>query len=65
MRRRITFVQPDGSEIDGNAFNVSRDGIQLQDLRATREDRLTAGLYELPQEARLSHYETRTFDCAN
>ena len=51
MRRRITFVQSGQDQIDPKHVQLHKDKLQLQGIRAAREDRITASPHELPQEA--------------
>ena len=51
MRRRITFLRHRDLEQDAENVNVTADFVDIQDLQAAREDRITTNLYELPPEA--------------
>ena len=53
MKRRITFIHEKEDAIDPKKYNVTGQSIHIQGLKAIREDRWTASLYELPQEVRL------------
>ena len=50
MRRRITFIHRREHSPDPNDLVISKDELHIQNLRASREDRITLTLYELPQE---------------
>ena len=50
MRSRITFIHAPGDEFDPTQLRLDNDTLHVESLRAAREDRLTLGLDELPQE---------------
>jgi hypothetical protein len=50
MRQRITFLQQPQDSVDPKSLKVTKNGISTTDLKAAREDRLTFGFEELPQE---------------
>ncbi|KAL9128667.1 MAG: hypothetical protein Q9217_002695 [Psora testacea] len=50
MRRRVTFIHDKEDAIDPSEYEISSDSLQIRGLKAAREDRWTASLYELPQE---------------
>lgn len=50
MRQRITFIQEPEDSTDPKSLKVTNDSINSKDLRAAREDRITFGFDELPQE---------------
>jgi len=50
MRQRTTFVHDPNDTFDPKQLHVQSDSIHVKSLKAAREDRLTLGLYELPQE---------------
>lgn len=50
MRERITLVQLPGGELDESALRITSSSLQGPVVSAAREDRLTVGLDELPQE---------------
>lgn len=50
MKERITFIHPQNSPFDPNRLSVGKDVVQLKDLKAAREERLTFSWHELPQE---------------
>lgn len=50
MRARFTFIHASGDEFDPKQLRLENDTLHVESLRAAREDRLTLGLDELPQE---------------
>jgi hypothetical protein len=50
MRQRITFLQRPEDSIDPKTLKVTKNAISTTNLKAAREDRVTFGLDELPQE---------------
>ena len=50
MRRRSTFVHDPQLEVDPRQLYVSGDRFVIENLHAAREERLTLGLDELPEE---------------
>ena len=50
MRERITFVHGPEDAFTPDQIQPTSDTLCLQSLKAAREDRVTASLYELPQE---------------
>lgn len=50
MRRRITFLQEPRDSVDPETLTVTDDVFETGQLRAAREDRITFGFDELPQE---------------
>ena len=50
MRERITFVHGAEDAFNPNQIQINSDTLYIKSLKATREDRVTASLYELPQE---------------
>lgn len=50
MRERITFIHGINEEFDPKQLRLNNDTLHITSLNAAREDRLTIGLYELPQE---------------
>lgn len=50
MRRRATFVRDGTSDFDPNAITIQGRQLSFHDLKAAREERLTIGLRELPEE---------------
>lgn len=50
MRERITFVHPQGADIDPKLLKVTKTEFQGPSVKTTREDRLTIGLDALPSE---------------
>ena len=53
MRERITFVHGINNEFDPKQLQLDNDTLHINALKAAREDRITLGLYELPQEVSL------------
>ncbi|ODA82605.1 hypothetical protein RJ55_01112 [Drechmeria coniospora] len=49
MRERVTFVQGPGADFDPTALSIKDSGLQGPNLEASRQDRLTFELDELPQ----------------
>lgn len=50
MRRRVTFIHPKDHQVDQETIPIAEGAVHVQKLRAAREDRIIASLYELPQE---------------
>lgn len=50
MRERITFIHGSEDAFNPQQLDVQKKSLQVKSLKAAREDRLTFGLYELPQE---------------
>ncbi|PBP28736.1 protein pbn1 [Diplocarpon rosae] len=50
MRQRITFLQEPNDSIDPSKISVTDDSISTPELIAAREERVTFGFDELPQE---------------
>lgn len=50
MRRRSTFVHDSGLDIDPRQLQLSGNVFKIRELKAAREERLTFGFNELPQE---------------
>ncbi|CAL3964667.1 unnamed protein product [Diplocarpon coronariae] len=50
MRQRVTFLQEPIDSIDPSKLTVTADSISTPELLAAREERVTFGLDELPQE---------------
>lgn len=50
MRERITFIHGINEKFDPSQLQLNNDTLHITSLKAAREDRLTIGLYELPQE---------------
>ena len=50
MRQRITFLQEAEDSIDPETLKVTTDSISTTNLKGGREDRITFGFDELPQE---------------
>ena len=54
MRERITFIHGSEESFDPKQLRVEKDAFHVTDLRAAREDRVTFGFQELPQEVFVS-----------
>jgi hypothetical protein len=50
MRQRVTFLQDPQDSVDPKLLKVTSDSISTKELKAAREDRVTFGFDELPQE---------------
>ena len=50
MRERITFVHGAEDTLNSEQLQIKSDTLYVKSLKAAREDRVTASLYELPQE---------------
>ncbi|KAL8909621.1 MAG: hypothetical protein Q9207_000119 [Kuettlingeria erythrocarpa] len=50
MKSRITFVRPQDTGLEAENIEISSHAVQIRSLEAAREERLTVGLQELPQE---------------
>lgn len=50
MRQRITFIHKPEDAIDPASIKVTSDTLSVSGLRAVREDKITFGFEELPQE---------------
>ncbi|TVY39528.1 Protein pbn1 [Lachnellula subtilissima] len=50
MRQRITFIQQPQESVDPKSLKVTKNDISTTGLKAAREDRVTFGFEELPQE---------------
>ncbi|KAH8663597.1 PIG-X [Tricladium varicosporioides] len=50
MRQRITFIQKPEDSVDPENLKVTNNAISSKTLKAAREDRVTFGFDELPQE---------------
>jgi hypothetical protein len=52
MRKRITFVHLPDSPFQPERLRVDNGTLRLESLKAAREERITFGYNELPQEVR-------------
>lgn len=52
MKRRITFVQRVDAGFDPQQAVLTTSSLSVRDLDAAREDRITVGLEELPEDVR-------------
>lgn len=50
MRQRITFIQQPEDSIDPDTLKITDESISTTNVKAAREDRITFGFDELPQE---------------
>ena len=50
MRRRSTFVHDPALDIDPRQLQLAGNVLKIRELKAAREERLTVGFDELPQE---------------
>ena len=50
MRERVTFVHSPEDSFDPSQLRVENDTLHISSLKAAREDRVTFGFHELPQE---------------
>ncbi|KAM3068825.1 protease B nonderepressible form [Clarireedia jacksonii] len=50
MRQRITFLQQPQDAVDPKSVEVLKSSVSAKKIRAAREDRITFGFSELPQE---------------
>jgi hypothetical protein len=50
MRQRITYLQEPEDSIDPKLLKVAKDSISTEGLKTAREERITFGFDELPQE---------------
>ena len=53
MRRRVTLVHEPQNAVDPESLATIDGVLQIQGLKAAREERFIVGLYELPQEVRI------------
>lgn len=52
MKRRITFIQSVNASFDPEQAVLTTSSLSVRDIDAAREDRITVGLDELPEEVR-------------
>lgn len=52
MKRRITFVQHQDTPFEANQAVLTPETLSIRGLDAAREDRITFGLDDLPEEVR-------------
>lgn len=57
MKRRITFVQSHNAPFDSHQAVLTSTSLSIRHLDAVREDRITIGLDELPEEVRQTHID--------
>jgi hypothetical protein len=53
MRQRITFLHKPEDAIDPGSLSIGEKDLSFAKLEAAREDKITLGFEELPQELRL------------
>ena len=54
MKQRLTYIHKPEDAFDPKQLEVGADSVQVSRLQAAREQRLTLGTKELPQEVRFS-----------
>ena len=54
MKERITFVHEAEDAFKPEQLRIEKETLYVKSLKAAREDRVTASLYELPQEVGVS-----------
>jgi hypothetical protein len=52
MKRRITYIQRINAPFEPQQAVLTSKSLSVRDLDAAREDRITVGLDELPQEVK-------------
>lgn len=52
MKERITFVHGAKDAFEPSQLRLKKDTLDVSSMRAAREDKITVGVAELPQEAR-------------
>jgi hypothetical protein len=50
MRQRITYLQEPQDSVDPSTLKVTKNSISASDVKAAREEKITFGLKELPEE---------------
>ena len=50
MKERISFVHPQGADVDTKSLTIKKSELRGPTVETTRQDRLTATLEELPTE---------------
>lgn len=60
MRERVTFLRRPDDVFDPKQLQLQNDTLHITSLKAAREDQLTFGLYELPQEVSNSNAQKAT-----
>lgn len=56
MKRRVTYVQRPETPFEPHQASLSPTAISIRELDAAREDRITFGLNDLPEEVRMTCY---------
>ncbi|KAF3925551.1 hypothetical protein ABW21_db0201941 [Orbilia brochopaga] len=59
MKRRVTFITPPGKKIPEESLRLTKDGLEVEDLKAIREEKYTFAYDELPLFAKHLVGETR------
>ena len=59
MKKRITFLHDAEDAFKPEQLRIEKETLYVKSLKAAREDRVTASLYELPQEVRASRNLTQ------
>lgn len=57
MKRRITFVQRQDAPFEADQAVLTASTLSIRNLDAVREDRITFGLNDLPEEVSATHHE--------
>lgn len=52
MKRRVTLVQEPGAAFDPKQAVISSSSLKIRDLDSARQERITLGLDDLPEEVR-------------
>lgn len=53
MKERVTFLNHQGQDFEPAQLQLQNDSLRLKSLKAARQDRITLGLDELPQEVHI------------
>lgn len=62
MKRRITFVQRQDAPFEADQAALTGHTLSIRNLDASREDRLTFGLNDLPEEVSVTDHESRSIE---
>ena len=63
MKRRITYIQGVETPFGPRQASLTPSALTIRDLDAAREDRVTFGLDELPEEVSVGPKEENTPNC--